>query len=345
MMLDKERIDALEQLLEKATPGPLSSHDVCCKQIYEADGYCVATTLSTDDEDYTCGEGRSQQAAQDLKHLIIAAVNALPSLIAHARESLTELERLTLEGQKDYNGMREMQGKFIAASHEIAARDAEIQRLRGALVKVIEWHDRVGRRKDLTSILDAVLAPTEPTSAEPGNSMESPNSCDVCDDTGTMITCSDDVCRERGHCVHNRYGPCYHCHPTAPTSAEAEDTSGEPHPLGRQASTAAPVSSSHLERLEQLWEHTRAMMLLMEEDADELATTEPTNIKDEPDDLTVAYIVGYDHGKSGTASTYADIERRLRAEGMEIAAGLTPNEMLKDWLMDQAKAHREGGRS
>ncbi len=88
-MLTKDEIDALEQLLEQATPGPLFSHDgACCKQIYEADGYCVATTLSTKDEIYTCGEGRSEHGAQELKALIVAAVNALPTLLALSRAAL-----------------------------------------------------------------------------------------------------------------------------------------------------------------------------------------------------------------------------------------------------------------
>jgi hypothetical protein len=59
-----------------------------------------------------------------------------------ADAAIEEIERLRSEGQKDYDGMREFQAKYINASHEIenlrTQRDAYATEITGALLPANE---------------------------------------------------------------------------------------------------------------------------------------------------------------------------------------------------------------
>jgi hypothetical protein len=84
-MLNKAQIDALEQLREKATPGLWGDNGgiytlTDAGKGYPLDFYTDSVAIADDGDADRCF------LSQPNRDLIIAAVNALPSLIAHARE-------------------------------------------------------------------------------------------------------------------------------------------------------------------------------------------------------------------------------------------------------------------
>jgi hypothetical protein len=70
-------------------------------------------------------------------------------LVAAGSRLLAEVERLTVEGKRDYDGMREFQGKFIAADQE----RVELKRQLADASAEVEWY-RKCRREVVKAVIE-----------------------------------------------------------------------------------------------------------------------------------------------------------------------------------------------